>query len=370
MGYVVTPWEVKGVIDYDRLIKQFGIQPLTPELLNRLKKHTGELHLFLKRGIFFAHRDLNVILDTLDSGGDFYLYTGRGPSGHTHLGHLLPWIFTKWLQDKFNVELYFQLTDDEKYLFNDDMTREQAKKYAYENILDIIAVDFKKGLTKIFIDTEYISKLYPLAIDVAKRVTFSTAKAVFGFNESSNIGEIFYTSIQSAPAFIGSVERGKPTPCLIPLAVDQDPHFRVTRDVAGKIGFPKPAILHCKFFPSLSGLEKMSSSSPETCIYTIDKKEDVERKIMNAFTGGQPTIKEQKAKGGNPDICPIYQYELFLLEESDEKLKEIKMKCINGELICGEHKKMLIEKIMKFLRDHQSKREKAKDVIEEYLVRA
>jgi tryptophanyl-tRNA synthetase len=55
--FVVTPWEVKGKIDYERLIKDFGLQPLTNELLKRLEKNTGELHFFLKRKIFFAHRD-------------------------------------------------------------------------------------------------------------------------------------------------------------------------------------------------------------------------------------------------------------------------------------------------------------------------
>jgi len=34
--FVVTPWEVKGSIDYDRLITQFGTERITPELLDRL----------------------------------------------------------------------------------------------------------------------------------------------------------------------------------------------------------------------------------------------------------------------------------------------------------------------------------------------
>ena len=41
---VVTPWEVRGKIDYDKLTKEFGTQPITPELLDRIRKHTGELH--------------------------------------------------------------------------------------------------------------------------------------------------------------------------------------------------------------------------------------------------------------------------------------------------------------------------------------
>ena len=113
---VVTPWEVKGKVDYERLIREFGTQPLTPQLLERVEKHTDKLHLQLERQIFFSHRDLDTVLDLYDKGIKFVLYTGRGPSGPVHIGHLVPWIFTLHIQQKFNTRLYFQMTDDEKYL--------------------------------------------------------------------------------------------------------------------------------------------------------------------------------------------------------------------------------------------------------------
>ena len=56
---------------------------------------------------------------------------------------------------------------------------------------------------------------------------------------------IFYTSLQSAPCFI------EDKPVLIPLGVDQDPHFRLTRDIAPKIGKPKPALIHNIMIPRL-----------------------------------------------------------------------------------------------------------------------
>ena len=114
----VTPWEVKGEVDYGKLIKEFGISVIDERLLKRIEKHTKEIHFMLRRNIFFAHRDLNWLLDEYEKGNKFFLYTGRSPSGPIHLGHLMPWVFTKWLQDKFNVELWFQFPDDEKFLFN------------------------------------------------------------------------------------------------------------------------------------------------------------------------------------------------------------------------------------------------------------
>jgi len=365
----VTPWEVTGVVNYNKLVKEFGLNLLTDELLKRIEKQTKELHLFLRRKIFFAHRDLDWLLNEYEKGNKFYLYTGRGPSGYTHLGHLIPWIFTKWLQDKFDAKLYFQVTDDEKFLFKEKLSLEEVKAFAYDNILDLIALGFDQKKTFVFLNTEYSKTLYPQAIRVAKHITFSTARAVFGFKNESNIGQIFFTSMQAVPAFLESVKEKRNVPCLIPLAVDQDPHFRVARDVLPKLGFYKPAVIHSKFLPGLGKGGKMSTSEPETCIFTTDSQEEAEKKIMNAFTGGGATIKEQKEKGGKPEICSVYQYYYFLFENDDKKVKEILENCKSGKRICGECKVELAKRVKKFLIEHQKKREKAKDLIEKFILR-
>ncbi|MEK6944181.1 MAG: tryptophan--tRNA ligase, partial [Thermoproteota archaeon] len=226
--FIVTPWHVEGEIDYDKLIKQFGTEKISKQLLQRIEKLTGESHFMLRRGIFFSHRDLGRILDDYEKGKKFFLYTGRGPSGHTHIGHLVPWVFAKWLQEKFDVNMYFQLTDDEKFYSKQNMTLEETRLFANENALDFIALGFKPENTKIIINTKNIKTLYPIAAQVAKKINFSNTKAVFGFTNETNAGMIFYTALQSAPCFL------EDKPVLIPLGVDQDPHFRITRDVAPK----------------------------------------------------------------------------------------------------------------------------------------
>jgi tryptophanyl-tRNA synthetase len=367
--FVVTPWEVKGDIDYDKLVEKFGTELVSERLINKIKKHAGTVHPMLRRNIFYSHRDLNKIISEYEKGNKFVLYTGRGPSGDTHLGHLMPWIFTKHLQDAFGSKLLFQLTDDEKFMFSEKLSLKDVEKHSYENALDFIALGFDPKKTEIFIDTEYIKTLYKIAIKVAKRTTFSTAKAVFGFNNSTNIGLTFFTSIQSAPAFVESERQGKQVPCLIPCAIDQDAHFRITRDAAPHLGYPKPALVHCKFFPSLGGSDKMSASSPQSSIYTTDTPKVAKKKIMNAFTGGRETVEEQKKKGGRPEICSVYQYLTYIFENSDEALGVRDEKCRAGELLCGECKQYLAERVEKFLVKHQEKREKARDIIEEFMVR-
>jgi tryptophanyl-tRNA synthetase len=366
---VVTPWEVKGKVDYERLIREFGTQPITSELLKKITNHTDQLHLQLQRKIFFSHRDLDTVLDLYDKGVKFVLYTGRGPSGPVHIGHLVPWIFTRHIQEKFNTRLYFQLTDDEKYLIDDDANLKETRRNAYENALDLIALGFKPENTFIIYDTEDIDLLYETALEVAKRITYSTARSTFGFQDSTNIGWVFWPALQAAPCFIHKKLTGENVPALIPAAIDQDPYWRVTRDIAPKLGYYKPAQIHCRFLPGLAAGGKMSASQPETSIFTMDKPEVVKKKIWNAFTGGKGTAAEQRKLGADPSVCSIYQYYYYLFEEDDRKLAEREHKCRAGEMLCGECKKDIAEKLNMFLAAHQERREKAKDVIDQYHIK-
>lgn len=366
--FKVTPWEVTGKVDYAKLIQEFGTEPFDDELLQRWKRVTGSMPTALRRKIFFSHRDLKWLLDKYELGEKFVLYTGRGPSGHTHIGHLMPWMFTKYLQDTFDAPLYFQMTDDEKYLSKDELSLKDAMSFSYENALDVIALGFDPKKTFIFSDLEYDKTLYRIAVEVAKRITFSTAKAVFGFDNSTNIGLIFFTSMQSAPAFLPSVQAGRNIPVLIPQAIDQDPHFRVTRDIAPKLGFYKPAAIHCSFLPSLAGSDKMSASRPETTIYTTDDPKVARKKVLGAFTGGRVSVEEQKKMGGVPNVCSIFQYYYYLFEEEDARLNEREQKCVRGEIMCGECKQDLADRIVKFLEKHQERREKARDKVLDYAV--
>lgn len=86
-------------VDYDKLISKFGCSKMTDAMIKRVEQLSKKkAHHFLTRGIILSHRDLDMIMNFYEKGDPFYLYTGRGPSSEAmHLGHLLPFIFTKYL---------------------------------------------------------------------------------------------------------------------------------------------------------------------------------------------------------------------------------------------------------------------------------
>ncbi len=366
--FKVTPWIVEGEVNYEILVEKFGLRKIDREILNLFISAIKEIPPLIRRGIFFSHRDLDKVLREFLQGKKFYLYTGRGPSGPMHIGHIVPFLFTKYLQEKFKADLYIQITSDEKYMYHKEYKPEELERRTIDNILDILALGFDEKRTYVIDDLVDIKYIYPISISIARKVNFSVVRAVFGFNESTNIGMIFFPAIQAAPCFIGYFVSKENKNCLIPAAVDQDPYWRITRDIAFKLGFPKPAQIHGKFLPSLKGLGKMSSSIPESSIYLSDDEVDVRRKIWNAFTGGQPSIREQRIKGGNPDICRVYSYMYFLFEPDDKRLKEIYEECRGGRRICGDCKEELINKINYFLKKHKQKRESIKEKVKNYML--
>ncbi|KAJ1680138.1 tryptophan--tRNA ligase [Spiromyces aspiralis] len=367
----VTPWEVEGAkvdgkvlaIDYDKLTEQFGTRKIDDELLARFERVTGHKpHCYLRRGIFFSHRDLGKILDRYEQGKPFYVYTGRGPSrGHMHIGHMMPFVFCKWLQDVFDVPLVIQLTDDEKFLFKNDLTLEQTYEYARNTVREIAAVGFRPEKTFIFSDLDYMnSAFYRNVLKVSRCITTSMAKATFGFKDSDSIGKLHFVSVEASPSFSNSFPQifggRKDIPCLIPCGIDQDPYFRLTRDVAQKLKYPKPSLIHAVFLPALQGPgSKMSSSIDSSAIFMDDSAAKIKNKInRHAFSGGGATLQEHREKGGNPDVDVPYQYLRFFLEDDDELLA-IHKGYKRGEITTGEIKAICIRELQKFVGEFQER---------------
>ena len=278
-----------------------------------------------------------------------------------------------------------ELEEQERQGTYDDETGDNLDYFANlltnQNAKDIIiACGFIKEKTFLFSDLDYVGTMYPNIVRIWKAVTNNTVSGIFGFDGSSNIGKTAFPAIQAAPSFpssfpqvLGTECKSSNMACLIPCAIDQDPYFRMTRDIAHKLvpkSHPlggKPALIHSKFFPPLQGAEgKMSSSDDNSAVFLTDDADKIKEKIkQHAFSGGQKTKEEQEKFGANLDIDVPYQWLRFFLED-DEELKEIGNDYSTGS---GTYwstaivKARLIEVLKEIVDQHQRKREKVTDAI-------
>ena len=204
-------------------------------------------------------------------------------------------------------------------------------------------------------------------------MTFNQVKGIFGFGDSDCIGKISFPAIQAAPSFSSSfpfIFKGKKdVPCLIPCAIDQDPYFRMTRDVAPRLSLPKPALIHSSFLPALTGAQtKMSASDPNNSIFLTDTPNQIKNKINRyAFSGGGATVDEHREKGGNCDIDISFQYLKFFLED-DNRLEQIRSEYSSGQMLTGDLKKELIAILQKVVAEQQERRKTVTDeVVEQFM---
>lgn len=187
---VVTPWQVKGAMDYKRLIEQFGTRPIDGDLIERWERVTKvPVHHMIRRGIVFSNQDFAELLDNVESGKPVYIYTGRGPSSDSmHTGHLVPFVLTKYLQDALNCIVVIQMSDDEKFLFKDGVTAQDLEYYhdlSRKNARDIIACGFDPEKTLIFSNLETnAGHLYFNNMLIANSLTMNQIKGTFGLGES------------------------------------------------------------------------------------------------------------------------------------------------------------------------------------------
>ena len=354
--FTVTPSAVEGEIDYEKLLEDFGADPLTDDQIARLPDHPA-----VRRRIFYAGRDVDRYLAAVEAGDDHAIVTGIGPSGPLHLGHLLPLYLAKRFQEATGATVYLPFSDDEKFLAKDQSFAEIGA-HTRENLRDVLAIGFDSDRTRILIDTTDADVLYPIAVRLAAHLTPATVEAIYGDQE--NVGLAFYPAMQATHLLAPQLVDGR-QPTLVPIAVDQDPHVRLCRDVATKEALPvdKPGALLGRFLPGLAGPGKMSSSDDAPSIELTDDRETVARTIReHAYTGGRATVADHRERGGDPSVDVPFQYLRYGFEPDDDELARIAADYRAGDLLSGELKELAIDRIATVLESHQRRRDEVGDL--------
>ncbi len=384
MATQITPWEIKGKVDYNKLIKDFGLKPLQ-HLPPQFQKN-----LLFRREIIFAHRDFKQIVDVVENKQPFVMMTGLMPSGKFHFGHKLVADQIIFYQS-LGARIYLAVADLEAYNSRNQNLKELKETALKEYLMNYIALGLKPKNCDFYFqskrseDAQKSNTYYSLASMLARHATFNEFKSIYG---EITPGKMSSALLQAAdmlhpqlPQFAGQKngkqEREKegkkkniPLPVIVPVGADQDPHLRLARDLSQRIKifkFQQLSSTYHKFLPALKG-EKMSSSDPTSYIALTDTPEEAKKKINKyAFSGGQATVEEHRQKGGNPDVDVSFQMLKFGLEPDDKKLKKIYEDYRSGKLLSGELKQITIKKLTHFLTEHQKKRKKAEKIVDKFL---
>ena len=280
----------------------------------------------IKEGIVFAHREYDAFVKDWKDGKPVALLTGIKPSGRFHLGSAYTALELIAFQQYFDAPVYYVIADLEGRVDNKRPFSE-LDKLAVDNIADVLALGLDVERSVIYKQSQN-PWVMRQAYVYASLITNATLKAIYGdrpvglyMAALTQIGDILYP------------QKSGPRRVLVPVGVDQDPHLRLTRDVAERLRLVKPASVYHKILPGLTG-GKMSKRDPMSVIYLDEGDEDLRRKIYNAFTGGQPTIKEQREKGGHPERCALLKLGSFFIRGFAQRA----VACRRGEIVCGECK--------------------------------
>ncbi len=351
---MIDPWS-SAIVDYEKLIEQFGIKPFSDMLDN-----VEDPPMLMKRGIIFGHRDYGRILKAMREKNGFNVVTGMMPSGKMHIGHKMIVDQLIWYQ-KQGADIYIPIADMESYSARSIDFKESKELAITEYLTNYIALglDFKKKNIHTYLQSEN-KIVQDLAYILGRRVSLNEMKAIYGFSGSTNISHLYVPLIQVADILHPQLEEcGGPKPTVVPVGPDQDPHIRLTRDIAerfkNKFGFIAPSSTYHRFITGLTG-DKMSSSKPKTAIFLSDSPEVAEKKVKSAKTGGRESLDEQRTLGGVPEECVVYEMLLYHMVKSEDGLKEMYHNCKNGTTMCGECKTQGSSMMRKFFEEISNRR--------------
>jgi tryptophanyl-tRNA synthetase len=243
---------------------------------------------------------------------DYRVYTGRGPSlGSFHIGHLPGIELAKEMQCFLGTKMFFMISDDEK-MFRDNIDAITMKENVRNTVEQLAKLGIQDANAEIYINSSGISQEhYAILIRLMSMTSVHVLNNIFG--EKSNVGEYFYPLYQILPCFLGKQ-------VIVIAGKDQDPFFRLARDLAKRMGAKPPILLYTKSVPGLDGSGKMSTSVPSSLpIFLTDSAKTIQEKIRKVKKVGAGSLEELFATGANLESDTLYAL-LRLFESNTDTL--------------------------------------------------
>lgn len=223
----IDPWSSTTYQDYSRLRDEFGIEEFTIDLW----KDFPNPYKLLRRGVIFGHRGFQLITDAVKNKKPWSILTGLMPSGRMHLGHKMVIDEVNYYQS-IGADINIAVADIEAFATRGFTLKETEDLAINEYIINYIALGLKPEKCRIYFQSKN-QDVKDLAYILGKKTNWSQMQATYGFNGQTNMAHVFSPLIQTGDILHVQLEKyGGNRPTLVPVGVDQDPHIRLSRDIA------------------------------------------------------------------------------------------------------------------------------------------
>ncbi len=222
----IDPWASKGIKNYDEICEKFGLEKIDSSKL----PNPTHLH---RRGIIFAHRDLDSVLNARKSGKSFGVLSGLMPSGQMHLGHKMVIDQAKWFQD-LGGDVTIAVADLEAHATR-GLSLEKCRKYAVEEYISNYAgMGLNPEKTSIYFQSKR-SIVQKMGFTLGTKTNLSEMEAIYGFSGNTSLAHVQSPLVQAGDIVHPQLdEYGGLRPIVVPVGIDQDPHIRLTRGMVSK----------------------------------------------------------------------------------------------------------------------------------------
>lgn len=284
------------------------------------------------------------------------ILSGMRPTGRLHLGNYVG-ALENWIKLQKEYQSYHMVAD--WHMLTTDLEHtEQVAKNSIEIVIDWLSAGLDPVASPFFIQSQIkehaeLHLILSMMITVPRLQRNPTVKEQardLGTDNNMIYGHLGYPVLQTADILIYKADA-------VPVGEDQAPHVEITRELARRFNylygevFPEPETKLTQF-ARMPGLDtKKMSKSLNNAIYLSDQTEEINKKMMQAYT--DPT-RIRKTDPGHPDGCVVFAYHQKFAPESAE---QVKTDCKCGKLGCVEHKRQMAQIVDRFLDPMREKRE-------------
>ncbi|WP_128477005.1 tryptophan--tRNA ligase [Halorussus pelagicus] len=223
----LDPWGSATVADYRKLFEEFGI-----EEFDEVLPEVPDPHYLMRRGVIFGHRDYRRVVDAMVNDDPFAALSGFMPTGDPHIGHKLVFDEIIWHQQQGG-DAYALIADLEAHSAR-GMTWDEIDEHARDYLLSLLALGFDPEEGTLYRQSGD-REVQDLAFELGSQTNFSELQAIYDFDGETDVSHMQSVVTQMADILYPQLDEPKPT--VIPVGPDQDPHMRLVRDLAARMGY-------------------------------------------------------------------------------------------------------------------------------------